>query len=129
MLLNPCSFLLNREIVEGSDQGCRCCKDCQCVVCVFDFFGTVQHIFDVLFRFSKIAASIAIPVSPMALRLSGHLLLGVVKVYSKKVYYLYTDCSEALIKIKMVRCCGACFCFRRPRPADSAPSLCLSFVS
>ena len=38
----------------------------------------------------------------MALRLLGHLLLGVVRIYSKKVHYLYTDCSDALIKIKMV---------------------------
>ncbi|XP_049851139.1 double-strand-break repair protein rad21 homolog [Schistocerca gregaria] len=37
----------------------------------------------------------------MALRLSGHLLLGVVKIYCRKVYYLYNDCSEALVKIKM----------------------------
>ncbi len=39
----------------------------------------------------------------MALRLSGHLLLGVVRIYHKKVQFLYTDCSEALVKIKMVR--------------------------
>jgi hypothetical protein len=51
------------------------------------------------------ADTIGNPRAPMALRLSGHLLLGVVKVYSKKIYYLYSDCSEALIKIKMVRDC------------------------
>lgn len=38
----------------------------------------------------------------MALRLSGHLLLGVVRIYFRKVEYLYSDCSEALVKIKMV---------------------------
>ncbi|KAH7283221.1 hypothetical protein KP509_35G066500 [Ceratopteris richardii] len=37
---------------------------------------------------------------PLALRLSGHLLVGVVRIYSRKVNYLYHDCSEALIKIK-----------------------------
>ena len=37
---------------------------------------------------------------PMALRVSGHLLLGVVRIFSKKVTYLLTDCSEALVKIK-----------------------------
>eukprot|EP01018_Ginkgo_biloba_P018347 Gb_05746 [translate_table: standard] len=37
---------------------------------------------------------------PIALRLSGHLLLGVVKIFSKKVNYLYHDCSEALVRIK-----------------------------
>mmetsp|Transcript_29351 Transcript_29351/g.67405 ORF Transcript_29351/g.67405 Transcript_29351/m.67405 type:complete len:747 (-) Transcript_29351:433-2673(-) len=38
---------------------------------------------------------------PLALRLSGHLLLGVVRIYSRKVRYLMADCNEALVKIKM----------------------------
>lgn len=37
----------------------------------------------------------------MALRLSGQLLLGVVRIYSRKAKYLMDDCSEALVKIKM----------------------------
>ncbi|KZV63378.1 hypothetical protein PENSPDRAFT_616694 [Peniophora sp. CONT] len=37
----------------------------------------------------------------MALRLSGQLLLGVVRIYSRKSKYLYDDCNEALLKIKM----------------------------
>lgn len=40
--------------------------------------------------------------APMALRLSGQLLLGVVRIYSRKARYLYEDCNEALMKIKMV---------------------------
>jgi len=40
------------------------------------------------------------PKVPMALRVSGHLLLGVVRIFSRKVSYLLTDCSEALVKIK-----------------------------
>ncbi|XP_057819025.2 sister chromatid cohesion 1 protein 4 isoform X2 [Cryptomeria japonica] len=40
------------------------------------------------------------PEVPIALRLSGHLLLGVVRIYSRKVNYLYQDCSEALVKIQ-----------------------------
>ncbi|KAK9833545.1 hypothetical protein WJX81_003827 [Elliptochloris bilobata] len=44
--------------------------------------------------------SIINPEAPLALRLSGQLLLGVVKVYSKKVGYLYQDCNDALQKIK-----------------------------
>lgn len=40
----------------------------------------------------------------MALRLSGQLLLGVVRIYSRKAKYLLDDCNEALLKIKMVRC-------------------------
>eukprot|EP01128_Nolandella_sp_AFSM9_P004272 TRINITY_DN1891_c0_g1_i1.p1 TRINITY_DN1891_c0_g1~~TRINITY_DN1891_c0_g1_i1.p1 ORF type:complete len:504 (+),score=172.11 TRINITY_DN1891_c0_g1_i1:1588-3099(+) len=41
------------------------------------------------------------PRAPMALRLSGHLLLGVVRIYHRQVDYLYADCQEALVKIKM----------------------------
>jgi len=40
---------------------------------------------------------------PIALRLSGQLLLGVVRIYSRKARYLLDDCNEALLKIKMVR--------------------------
>jgi cohesin complex subunit SCC1 len=42
--------------------------------------------------------------APMALRLSGQLLLGVVRIYSRKARYLLDDCNEALMKIKMVCC-------------------------
>ncbi|RLN94884.1 hypothetical protein BBJ28_00002445 [Nothophytophthora sp. Chile5] len=45
--------------------------------------------------------SIVNPQVPLALRVSGHLLLGVVRIYSRKVKYLYSDCSEALVKIKL----------------------------
>ncbi|OLY80683.1 Cohesin subunit rad21 [Smittium mucronatum] len=38
---------------------------------------------------------------PLALRISGQLLLGVSRIYSKKAKYLMEDCSEALLKIKM----------------------------
>lgn len=43
--------------------------------------------------------SIISPEVPIALRLVGHLLLGVVRIYSKKVTYLYQDCSQTLTKI------------------------------
>uniref|UniRef100_A0A151UEC6 Sister chromatid cohesion 1 protein 3 n=1 Tax=Cajanus cajan TaxID=3821 RepID=A0A151UEC6_CAJCA len=36
------------------------------------------------------------PGVPIALRMSGHLLLGVVRIYSKKVEYFFQDCKEAL---------------------------------
>ncbi|KAK0346125.1 sister chromatid cohesion protein 1 [Friedmanniomyces endolithicus] len=39
--------------------------------------------------------------APIALRLSGQLLLGVVRIYSRKARYLLDDCNEALSKIKM----------------------------
>jgi cohesin complex subunit SCC1 len=49
-----------------------------------------------------IGAIIGQEVEVMALRLSGQLLLGVVRIYSRKAKYLLDDCSEALLKIKMV---------------------------
>lgn len=52
----------------------------------------------------SVDAIIAPPEAPMALRLSGQLLLGVVRIYSRKARYLLDDCNEALMKIKMVRC-------------------------
>eukprot|EP00249_Psilotum_nudum_P015061 c25146_g1_i1 orf=384-2912(+) len=45
--------------------------------------------------------SIMFPEVPIALRLSGHLLLGLVRIYSRKVNYLFHDCSEALNNIKL----------------------------
>lgn len=48
------------------------------------------------------AESIINPEAPLALRLSGQLMLGVVRIYSRKVNYLFQDCSEALVKIKQV---------------------------
>ncbi|KAH9619952.1 hypothetical protein KSS87_002156 [Heliosperma pusillum] len=44
--------------------------------------------------------SILCPDVPIALRLSSHLLLGVVRIYSRKVNYLFDDCSDALLKVK-----------------------------
>ena len=40
---------------------------------------------------------------PKSLRLSGQLLLGVVRIYGRKARYLMDDCNEALLRIKMVR--------------------------
>jgi len=53
------------------------------------------------------------PQVPMALRVSGHLLLGVVRIFSRKVTYLLSDCSEALVKIKDA--------FRQPGSVELAP--------
>ncbi|CAK6447519.1 unnamed protein product [Pipistrellus nathusii] len=41
------------------------------------------------------------PKVKIALRTSGHLLLGVVRIYNRKANYLLADCSEALLKMKM----------------------------
>lgn len=40
--------------------------------------------------------------APIALRMSGQLLLGCVKIYNRKTKYLMDDCSEALLRIKTV---------------------------
>ncbi|KAI9789046.1 MAG: sister chromatid cohesion protein 1 [Peltula sp. TS41687] len=50
---------------------------------------------------SSISAIVDQGQAPMALRLSGQLLLGVVRIYSRKARYLLDDCNEALMKLKM----------------------------
>jgi cohesin complex subunit SCC1 len=50
---------------------------------------------------SQVADSIQHPAAPMALRVSGHLLLGVVRIYSRKVKYLVDDCQQAMVKVKL----------------------------
>mmetsp|Transcript_29981 Transcript_29981/g.52620 ORF Transcript_29981/g.52620 Transcript_29981/m.52620 type:complete len:524 (-) Transcript_29981:186-1757(-) len=42
------------------------------------------------------------PSTPLALRLSGQLLLGLVHIYSRKARYLQDDCSSAMANIKVV---------------------------
>lgn len=37
---------------------------------------------------------------PMALRLSGQLLFGVARIYSRKTKYLLDDCNETLVRVK-----------------------------
>ncbi|OVA06656.1 Rad21/Rec8-like protein [Macleaya cordata] len=49
---------------------------------------------------SSTVDSIMCPEVPIALRLSAFLLLGVVRIYSKKVEYLYYDCNEVLTHIR-----------------------------
>jgi cohesin complex subunit SCC1 len=44
--------------------------------------------------------SIIKPPAPLALRTSGHLLLGVVRIHDSKQKVLMSDCSNALVKIK-----------------------------
>ena len=45
--------------------------------------------------------SVLNPATPLALRVSGHLMLGIVRIYSRKVKYLMSDCTEAMWKIKL----------------------------
>uniref|UniRef100_A0A0E0EJP6 Rad21/Rec8-like protein N-terminal domain-containing protein n=1 Tax=Oryza meridionalis TaxID=40149 RepID=A0A0E0EJP6_9ORYZ len=46
------------------------------------------------------AEFIMFPEVPIALRLSGHLLLGLVRIYSWKVNYLFHDCNRMLSTIR-----------------------------
>ncbi|KAI3623940.1 MCD1 [Malassezia furfur] len=39
--------------------------------------------------------------APVALRLSGQLLLGIVRIYSRKAKYLEDDCNDALLRIQV----------------------------
>nr|XP_039260556.1 double-strand-break repair protein rad21 homolog [Styela clava] len=60
---------------------------------------TKAHVFE-----TNLEASVETIISPqvkMALRTSGHLLLGVVRIYNRKAKYLLADCNEAFVKIKM----------------------------
>lgn len=54
--------------------------------------------------------SIVHPTVPLALRVSGHLLWGVVRIYSKKVHYLLHDCHQAVLKLKLA--------FRNNNPSE-----------
>lgn len=40
------------------------------------------------------------PDVPIALRLSGHLLIGIVRIYSWKVNHLYSDCNRLVTDIR-----------------------------
>ncbi|KAI1723488.1 conserved region of rad21 / rec8 like protein domain-containing protein [Ditylenchus destructor] len=41
------------------------------------------------------------PKVKLSLRTTGHLLLGLVRIYSRKAKYVLADCNEAFLKIKM----------------------------
>lgn len=46
-------------------------------------------------------SDIVSPSEPLALRISGQLLLGIARIYQKKLKYLQDDASEALTRIKL----------------------------
>ncbi|VDP01250.1 unnamed protein product [Soboliphyme baturini] len=60
---------------------------------------TKAQVFDT--NIDKAVESILEPKVKMALRTTGHLLLGIVRIYSRKAKYLLADCSEAFLKMKM----------------------------
>ncbi|XP_051658867.1 double-strand-break repair protein rad21-like protein 1 isoform X1 [Manacus candei] len=59
---------------------------------------TKAHIFEC--NLEDTVQKIISPKFAIALRTSGHLLLGVVRIYHRKAKYLLADCSEALTKMK-----------------------------
>ncbi|XP_042436938.1 sister chromatid cohesion 1 protein 3-like [Zingiber officinale] len=64
------------------------------------------------------ADDIMYPRAPIALRLSGHLLVGLVKIYSRKVNYLFQDCNRMLTNTRVV---VASIHINLPTNADKAP--------
>ncbi|NXM69655.1 RD21L protein, partial [Serilophus lunatus] len=59
---------------------------------------TKAHIFEC--NLETTVQNIISPKFAIGLRTSGHLLLGVVRIYHRKAKYLLADCSEALTKMK-----------------------------
>lgn len=60
---------------------------------------TKAHVFET--NIEQSIEGIMQPKVKLALRTSGHLLLGVVRIYSRKAKYLLADCNEAFVKIKV----------------------------
>ena len=60
------------------------------------------HVVMRFFTLSNHTGQIENPDQEMALRLSSHLLVGLSKIYTRKVQFLFTDCNEALSKITLV---------------------------
>ncbi|XP_068589452.1 double-strand-break repair protein rad21-like protein 1 [Cebidichthys violaceus] len=60
---------------------------------------TKAHIFEC--NLETTIKDIISPKMKLGLRTSGHLLVGVVRIYSRKTKYLLADCGDALVKIKM----------------------------
>ncbi|XP_070767243.1 double-strand-break repair protein rad21-like protein 1 [Enoplosus armatus] len=60
---------------------------------------TKAHVFDC--NLETTIRDIISPKMKIGLRTSGHLLIGVVRIYSRKAKYLLADCNDALVKIKM----------------------------
>ncbi|XP_071756283.2 double-strand-break repair protein rad21-like protein 1 [Centroberyx gerrardi] len=60
---------------------------------------TKAHVFEC--NLESTISDIISPKVKIGLRTSGHLLLGVVRIYSRKAKYLLADCNDALVKIKV----------------------------
>ncbi|XP_036386717.1 double-strand-break repair protein rad21-like protein 1 [Megalops cyprinoides] len=60
---------------------------------------TKAHVFEC--NLETTIKDIMSPQVKIGLRTSGHLLLGVVRIYSRKAKYLLADCNDAVLKIKV----------------------------
>lgn len=60
---------------------------------------TKAHVFET--NIEQSVDGIMQPKVKLALRTSGHLLLGVARIHSRKAKYLLQDCNEAFVKIKV----------------------------
>ncbi|XP_027144621.1 double-strand-break repair protein rad21-like protein 1 isoform X1 [Larimichthys crocea] len=60
---------------------------------------TKAHVFEC--NLETTIRDIISPKMKIGLRTSGHLLIGVVRIYSRKAKYLLADCSDAVVKIKL----------------------------
>ncbi|XP_061909424.1 double-strand-break repair protein rad21-like protein 1 isoform X1 [Entelurus aequoreus] len=60
---------------------------------------TKDHVFEC--NLEKTIGDIISPQMQIGLRTSGYLLLGVVRIFSRKTKYLLADCTLALVKIKV----------------------------
>lgn len=60
---------------------------------------TKAHVFET--NIEQSIDGIMQPKVKLALRTSGHLLLGVARIHSRKAKYLLQDCNEAFVKIKV----------------------------
>lgn len=78
----------------------------------FDKKLTKKQIFST--DISSSVESVLNPANPLALRVSGHLMLGIVRIYSRKMKYLVTDCADAMWKIDLAF---------RPKNVDIDPTI------
>ncbi|CAG6021783.1 unnamed protein product [Menidia menidia] len=60
---------------------------------------TKAHVFEC--NLESTVRDIISPKMKIGLRTSGHLLVGVVRIYSRKAKYLLADCSDAFVRIKV----------------------------
>jgi len=97
------SCTLGEKDIEESVFADQHWKDCWYVLFVGMDTPPKWHNIMITFARFNVDAITAEEQEMLTLRLSGQLLLGVVRIYSRKTRYLLEDCNDALVKIKTVR--------------------------